>query len=170
MQKTKSGFTLVELLIVIVIIAILATITIVLYNGIQSRARDAAVYSDMHQFAVAVENFRSINGSYPASLSDLAALHVKATTSAYSVNDGYDNFAYCVRNVGTPSAEFVIGGLSRGMKPYYNYSVTGLTPRLYTGSLSGVLSDICANVMGGAPDFDALGYVGGTWQPWTNPS
>ena len=39
MKKTKSGFTIVELLIVIVVIGILAAITIVAYNGIQSRAR-----------------------------------------------------------------------------------------------------------------------------------
>ena len=34
MKKTSSGFTIVELLIVIVVIAILAAITIVAYNGI----------------------------------------------------------------------------------------------------------------------------------------
>ena len=38
MTKTKSGFTIVELLIVVVIIAILAAITIVAYNGLQDRA------------------------------------------------------------------------------------------------------------------------------------
>lgn len=41
-QKKLSGFTIVELLIVIVVIAILAAITIVAYNGIQQRARDSA--------------------------------------------------------------------------------------------------------------------------------
>ena len=35
MSKSKSGFTIVELLIVIVVIGILAAITIVAYNGIQ---------------------------------------------------------------------------------------------------------------------------------------
>ena len=38
-QKSKSGFTIVELLIVVVVIAILAAITIVAYNGIQKRAQ-----------------------------------------------------------------------------------------------------------------------------------
>lgn len=42
MKKTAAGFTIVELLIVIVMIAILATISMVAYNGIQQRARMAA--------------------------------------------------------------------------------------------------------------------------------
>ena len=47
----RSGFTIVELLIVIVVIAILAAITIVTYNGIQQRARDAQRKSDVANIA-----------------------------------------------------------------------------------------------------------------------
>ena len=46
-QLKRSGFTIVELLIVIVVIAILAAITIVSYNGVTSRARDAVMKSDI---------------------------------------------------------------------------------------------------------------------------
>ena len=41
----KGGFTIVELLIVIVVIAILAAITIVAYNGIQNQAKAAAAHA-----------------------------------------------------------------------------------------------------------------------------
>ncbi|QQG50822.1 MAG: prepilin-type N-terminal cleavage/methylation domain-containing protein [Candidatus Saccharibacteria bacterium] len=47
MRKTTSGFTIVELLIVVVIIAILAAITIVAYNGIQQRAKVSALVSGL---------------------------------------------------------------------------------------------------------------------------
>lgn len=45
--KKQSGFTIVELLIVIVVIVILATISIIAYNGIQERSRATAVTNDI---------------------------------------------------------------------------------------------------------------------------
>ena len=46
-MMNKQGFTIVELLIVIVVIAILAAITIVSYNGITNSANDSSVKSDL---------------------------------------------------------------------------------------------------------------------------
>lgn len=61
----QKGFTIVELLIVIVVIGILAAITIVAYNGIQSRARDAQRKSDVATITKALELYYLDNGSYP---------------------------------------------------------------------------------------------------------
>jgi len=55
MKKTTSGFTIVELLIVIVVIGILAAITIVAYSGIQARSRDAARKNDLAGAVKALE-------------------------------------------------------------------------------------------------------------------
>lgn len=55
MQRTSKGFTIVELLIVIVVIAILASIVVVAYNGVSQRARNAARTSAAEQLYKAVQ-------------------------------------------------------------------------------------------------------------------
>lgn len=65
MKKTTSGFTIVELLIVIVVIAILATISIVAYNGIQERAKNVKTVSVVTQWVKALQMYKADNGSYP---------------------------------------------------------------------------------------------------------
>lgn len=61
----QRGFTIVELLIVIVVIAILAAITIVAYNGIQQRTRDNARTQAVAQLQKALELYRVEHGRYP---------------------------------------------------------------------------------------------------------
>lgn len=65
MKKTTSGFTIVELLIVIVVVAILAAITVVAYNGIQTRTRDSIRKNDIAAIVKAVELFKADNGEPP---------------------------------------------------------------------------------------------------------
>lgn len=66
-QSGRSGFTIVELLIVVVVIAILAAITIVAYNKVGDNARAVALKSDLNQSATLLENYKvDHNGSYPA--------------------------------------------------------------------------------------------------------
>ena len=64
-SKKTSGFTLVELLIVIVIIAILAAITIVAYNGITTRAKAAKYASEAQSIAKKMELYNTTVGKYP---------------------------------------------------------------------------------------------------------
>ena len=66
-KNKQSGFTIVELLIVIVVIGILAAITIVAYNGIQVRARDTQRSQDMAGIIKALELYKVDKGAYPPS-------------------------------------------------------------------------------------------------------
>lgn len=63
----QRGFTIVELLIVIVVVAILAAITIVAFNGVQQRGRDADRKSGVAAIAKALELYYTDNGEYPVS-------------------------------------------------------------------------------------------------------
>ena len=98
-KQKQPGFTIVELLIVIVVIAILAAITIVAYNGIQNRARSVAVQSATNQVTKAIHSFAVTNGDlYPTSLSSCptpvaGALCVKESDKfSYSVSGDRKNF------------------------------------------------------------------------------
>jgi len=71
MYRNQKGFTIVELLIVVVVIAILAAITIVAYNGITSRTRQSIMQTDLQQTSKLIENYKTTNGSYPGALSQL---------------------------------------------------------------------------------------------------
>lgn len=65
-MKTKSGFTIVELLIVIVVIGILAAITIVAYNGFQNRAYDATIQGDISNLSKQLKLLAADTGTPPA--------------------------------------------------------------------------------------------------------
>ena len=65
-RTMKKGFTIVELLIVIVVIGILAAITIVAYNGVQQKARDAQRRSDLTLLNKYVKMYVSENDSPPS--------------------------------------------------------------------------------------------------------
>lgn len=71
MPKTKSGFTIVELLIVIVVIGILAAITIVAYNGVQQRAKNGQTTQALAAWIKAFNLYKADNGRWPSGYSCL---------------------------------------------------------------------------------------------------
>ena len=76
MMRTTNkfqGFTIVELLIVIVVIAILASITIVSYNGVQNRAKNTAAASVAKNVSTKAELANTFNGAYPSTIANFNA-------------------------------------------------------------------------------------------------
>jgi len=120
LQKQK-GFTIVELLIVVVVIAILAAITIVAYNGITNRAKESAVASMASQVYKKVAIFGTLNSEqYPNTLAEAG---VDAATVA--------NVQYSVNNFSSPKG-FCITASQNGTSSYVakNYSYTTTTTQV----------------------------------------
>lgn len=67
----NQGFTLVELLIVIVIIAILTVVSLVAYNGLQNQAKTSAAKSAADAVAKKAELYNTAKSKYPTGLTDL---------------------------------------------------------------------------------------------------
>lgn len=65
-MKSRAGFTIVELLIVIVIIAILATLVIATYNGTQQRAENSKTVAAVQAYKKALIAYAVENNNYPS--------------------------------------------------------------------------------------------------------
>lgn len=91
----QKGFTIVELLIVVVVIAILAAITIVGYNGISNRAKTSSLKSELASAAKALttKKITDANGLYPASL---ALAGVNSTTGKLIYHYNTRSNTYCI--------------------------------------------------------------------------
>jgi general secretion pathway protein G len=68
-MKSKEGFTIAELLIVIVIIAVLATIVVISYIGITSNAYSSRAKAELSALSKAVSIYYTVNGQYPEDVS-----------------------------------------------------------------------------------------------------
>lgn len=95
-KQRQTGFTIVELLIVIVVIGILAAITIVAYSGIQSRAQATAASSVVSQITRKLALYVVDNSEYPADLSVVGITNTSSTSYQYSVNNSTTPQTYCV--------------------------------------------------------------------------
>lgn len=126
------GFTIVELLIVIVVIAILASISIVSYNGIQNRAKTTAASTVAKSVATKAEMAYTLTGSYPSVATTIAGFNnnteSKITGSGLVLGTpNADNGTSTVQYQACTSGA-AAGGARIGT---WNYT-TGTMPYIYT--------------------------------------
>jgi prepilin-type N-terminal cleavage/methylation domain-containing protein len=68
--QRARGFSIVELLIVIVVIAVLAAVGVAVFRGIQNRAQQSALQSEVNGVAKKLEIYRALNSVYPGAIDD----------------------------------------------------------------------------------------------------
>jgi len=106
---SQAGFTIVELLIVVVVIAILASITVVSYNGIINRAHQSKLISDVASAGMQMSVDQSASGIYPLNRADV------------NNGRGINNDADISYNFYSTQTTFCITAISShaGIKNYY---------------------------------------------------
>jgi prepilin-type N-terminal cleavage/methylation domain-containing protein len=94
----RKGFTLIEMLIVITIIALLASLILVGMGGARAKARDARRIADLRDVQNALELYYSSNSAYPdattwsALATQLESVNVNKLPNDPNANDSYE---YC---------------------------------------------------------------------------
>lgn len=124
----QSAFTIVELLIVVVVIAILATITIVTYRGITKSAYNTQVLSGTKSHYEAIMAYQAMNGSYPKTQREVDGYQIAMTCLGRGYKDGA-----C--------------GLVTGV-PVYEDSLFNTQMQAFLGSTSSPISNVLLPVPG----------------------
>ena len=103
---SSNGFTIIELLVVIVIIAILSTITFVSYTGITQKAAAATLQSDLKNASTGIALYNANNDIYPADLAAAQAANLlpssNNTTYQYTLTDNN----YCLSVTSTKAGNY----------------------------------------------------------------
>jgi type IV pilus assembly protein PilA len=113
--KTKSsGFTIVELLIVVVVIAILASITLVSYNGITDKARSSAAINEVQQAGAKLTAYALFDGGgLPSTLDSAGIVDSSSVIYQYTLNTLTSPSTFCLTAT-TDGVPAHIAGASNG--------------------------------------------------------
>ena len=140
-NNKQKGFTIVELLIVVVVIAILAEITIVSYNGITARSNSAAGLAAANTVIKKANLYNTEISTYPTAPSQLTSA---AASTSYQL--GGVTFAAATTAATTPSTlTFIACGAAVGVKVGYYDNVNNIVAYLYAG---GANAGNCASTTG----------------------
>lgn len=167
----KRGFTIVELLIVIVVIAILATITVVAYRGITDSAKNTSLLSAMDVYEKALMQYQIKYGSYPSTLLSPGGASVAVCLGEYRADGPFqDNecflSSYSEGQLLIPitSSNTINTALREFISPLPNASQYSIT--VHAGDIAETIKDVVIHARGityisdlNNPNLATLSYV-----------
>lgn len=152
------GFTIVELLIVVVVIAILAAITIVAYNGIQQRTKNTAIIDAASKSQRLISAYIALNNAYPTAPQGEYICITVDTTCRRNTPDvaGNSTFEAAMATVGKlPRFAPLVSDVRGGVTYHYSSSriVNGISsPAILSFYILGAYADCGMPVLTGEGD------------------
>lgn len=164
----KQGFTIIELLIVVVVIAVLATIAVVVYGDIQSRAKNMAVQSDLNVIAKKIIEYATVHGVYPKGPVQLETLDITVSKNAYGNHlyayDSYFNLVYCWPEANAPDKFALVAAAASGkIFAFAGGAVRELPSSAWVNSSMHICSSAGIQIEGTAAQRDWF-YNGNAWE------
>ena len=140
-------------------IGILASTTVVAFNGVQNRANDTAVQNDLRNFASIMKQEKAINSTYPATLS--ASMGIKFSRGSY----GLDFQSYNARYCRDPAADEFIFYANSKSGNYFRYVSTVGKVESATATYGW---GVCSQIGLTSTNPSANGLNNTTWAAWVN--
>lgn len=148
-KHKQNGFTIVELLIVIVVIGILAVIIIVAYNGVQNKAQLAVLQTETQSSTDKLELYGFNNATYPSSITDCPT--PSAANICLTAGSGY---SYAYRSNVAGGSGYMIN-----LATSYELTIMGSSQFMYTSSAEKTSSNEFMQYMDMAPIIDRYGLT-----------
>lgn len=138
-ENREDGFTLIELMVVVMIIAILIAIAIPSFLGFRRNAQDRSVQSDLRTFLLAENAYHLENGSFTADDADIQSIEANARVDVVTINLLGDDL--CLEATSESGNVFAVYQVGEGATTYG--------------------TEACPEAAGAPAGWSALGWTGG---------